>query len=60
METKASDASKVQCELCMKLIPRSEAKSAEAVDYVVYFCGLECYEQWATQRRTDELAAGAD
>jgi hypothetical protein len=25
----------------------SEAKMAEAVDYVAYFCGLECYAKWA-------------
>ena len=60
METNTSDVPKVQCELCLKLIPQSEAKSAEAVDYVVYFCGLECFEKWATQRRKDELAVGSD
>ena len=37
---------KVACEVCMKEIPRSEAKVEEAADYVVHFCGLECYEKW--------------
>ena len=40
----------VQCEVCMKEIPTSVAQSAEANDYVVYFCGLECYEDWAAEQ----------
>ncbi|MDQ1363573.1 MAG: hypothetical protein QG652_1434 [Pseudomonadota bacterium] len=39
----------VSCEICLKSIPVSEAKSAEAEDYVAYFCGLECYDQWKHQ-----------
>ena len=39
----------VPCEVCMKEIPRSEAKVEEASDYVAYFCGLECYEKWRTE-----------
>lgn len=44
----------LSCELCLKEIPVSEAKMEEAVDYVVYFCGLECYQQWLTQRPEQE------
>ena len=44
--TKLPDAERVKCEVCLKEIPKSEAKSAEARDYVAYFCGLECYEEW--------------
>jgi hypothetical protein len=40
------EAERVPCEMCLKLVPKSEAASAEARDYVVYFCGLECYEKW--------------
>ena len=36
----------VDCEICLKEIPLSEAKSEEATDYVMYFCGLECFEKW--------------
>lgn len=36
----------VPCEICLKEIPVSEAKSDEASDYVFYFCGLECYAKW--------------
>lgn len=39
----------VQCEVCMKEVPVSEAKVPEATDYVVYFCGLECYGKWKEQ-----------
>ena len=54
------DEAKVKCEVCLKEIPRSEAKSAEAIDYVVYFCGLDCYEKWGKNNRSDELAGGGD
>ncbi|MGA7800030.1 MAG: DUF3330 domain-containing protein [Gammaproteobacteria bacterium] len=37
---------KVRCETCLKEVPRSEATSAEADDYVGYFCGIECFQQW--------------
>ena len=37
----------VSCEVCMKSIPKSESKSAEAEEYVAYFCGLECFDQWS-------------
>ena len=37
---------KVSCEICEKEVPLSEASIREAEDYVLYFCGLECYEDW--------------
>ena len=36
----------VQCDVCLKEIPTTEAKNAEASDYVAHFCGLDCYEKW--------------
>ena len=36
----------VSCDTCMKEVPIDEANSFEAVDYVVHFCGLECFEKW--------------
>lgn len=44
----------IQCEICMIEIPVSEVMSSEALDYVMHFCGLECYDQWSKQ----ELEAG--
>ncbi len=46
---KPLEPDRVACEVCLKEIPISEAKSAEAVDYVQYFCGLECYDKWKKQ-----------
>lgn len=40
----------VSCEMCLKEVPRSEAAVPEATDYVVYFCGLACYQQWQQQQ----------
>ena len=40
----------VECNVCLKEIPKSEAKVEEATDYVAYFCGLECYEKWKSQQ----------
>ncbi len=39
----------IDCEICMKEIPSDEAKSAEGEDYVIHFCGLECYSKWREQ-----------
>lgn len=39
----------IQCGVCLKEIPVSEAKSAEAADYVRHFCGLACYDLWRKQ-----------
>jgi len=36
----------LQCEVCLKEIPRSVAKSHEGVEYVHYFCGADCYALW--------------
>ena len=39
----------VECEICLKEIPSSEAKMEEASDYVWFFCGLDCYAKWREQ-----------
>ena len=36
----------VACEVCMKQIPKDVAKSFEGEEYVLHFCGLECYTKW--------------
>jgi len=43
----------ISCQVCQHEIPVSEAIVPEASDYVVYFCGLDCYAAW--QRRSDLL-----
>ena len=44
----------VDCEICLKEIPLSEAKNEEATDYVMYFCGLECFEKWKESKGAEE------
>ena len=44
-ENKSSDET-VTCEVCLKEIEASESLSEEAEDYVINFCGLECYNKW--------------
>jgi len=39
----------IECEVCLKEIPVSEARSEEASDYVAYFFGIECYAKWTAQ-----------
>ena len=47
---KPVEPQRVPCEVCLKEVPESEAKMAEARDYVAYFCGLECYDKWRRER----------
>lgn len=41
---------KVSCEVCLKEIPISEASSVKATDYILYYCGLDCYDKWKKQQ----------
>ncbi len=36
----------VACEVCEKEVPKTESTVAEAADYVMFFCGLDCYQEW--------------
>ncbi len=42
-------AIRVPCHVCRHEIPASEALVPEATDYLVYFCGLDCYQAWLDQ-----------
>jgi len=44
-----SDDDTVACSVCLKEVPLSEAVNEEATDYVVHFCGLDCYDKWKKQ-----------
>lgn len=46
---KPAELETVACEVCMKEVPVSEATVPEATDYVVHFCGLDCYQKWKAQ-----------
>lgn len=54
-----SEVKKIPCKICMKEVPLSEAKSAEAVDYVAYFCGLDCYNEWKNKSEKAAAQSGA-
>lgn len=39
-------AERISCETCCREVPRDEAVSAEASDYILYFCGVACFNRW--------------
>ncbi len=49
---KPAEVKMVGCEVCLKEIPKAEARAEEVDDYVLYFCGLECYGKW--QKKEEE------
>ena len=51
--TNTDDMELIECEVCLKEIPKSGAKSDEASEYIRYFCGLDCYEKWQKSRHHD-------
>ena len=53
-EKKSTQDEMVACEVCLKEIPITEAKNEEATDYVVHFCGLDCYAKWKEQNNKEE------
>ncbi|MFP4560796.1 MAG: DUF3330 domain-containing protein [Thiohalorhabdus sp.] len=50
----STDPAKVTCEVCMAEVPHDDAKSMESSDYVVYFCGLDCYDRWVDDGQEEE------
>ncbi len=48
------------CDVCCKEVPRSEALSAEATDYVYYFCGPDCYGKWKAEADSAVGESGRD
>jgi hypothetical protein len=49
LDDQSASFERIRCEVCHIDIPLSEAVVAEATDYVVYFCGLDCYDRWRHQ-----------
>lgn len=50
----SSDEKLLSCEVCLKEMPASGAKSEEVEEYIYYFCGPECYKEWQQQDSKDE------
>lgn len=51
---KQTKSEHVECNICMKEVPRSEAQVDEASDYVAHFCGLDCFDKWKNQKEEGE------
>jgi len=39
----------ISCDICLAEIPASETNNDETTEYVIHYCGLECYEKWKSQ-----------
>ncbi len=53
-----AEPGQLACDICMTEIPSSECGIPEAQEYVMFFCGLECYQRWVTQRQNESPRAG--
>jgi hypothetical protein len=51
---KTSERVLVSCAVCLRDIPYDESSVVEVDDYVMYFCGLECFQVWRKTRRTPD------
>ncbi len=50
MRKKTIKIKHIQCNVCQNEVPKSVAKSFEGSDYVFYFCGPNCYDNWLKKR----------
>lgn len=50
----------IACEVCLKEVPRSVAKSHEGAEYVYHFCGAQCYQEWLATPAMQEIALTVD
>ncbi len=41
----------ISCDVCLKEIPPSVAKSLEGSELMVNFCGIECHDKWIHQEQ---------
>ena len=57
--TEPPEVEQVACDVCLKEVPKSEATVAEAVDYVMHFCGLECYSKWKSEGEKPKPQGGS-
>lgn len=44
----------VPCEVCRREVPKDEAQSPEGQEYLIFLCGLDCYNQWRDDNGPDE------
>jgi hypothetical protein len=51
---KSVDPERVACGICLREVPYTDAQHDEGGDYVMHFCGLECYKIWREQNKEDQ------
>ena len=56
---KPSHVEHIACGVCLKEVPKSGAMVAEAADYMLHFCGLECFAKWKAGDKKSGQKAGA-
>ena len=50
---KTGNASTVDCGVCFREIPLDAAFTPEGADYVMHFCGLDCYRRFTERAAHD-------
>ncbi|MEN8177085.1 MAG: hypothetical protein ABFS39_00515 [Pseudomonadota bacterium] len=48
---KPNEVEKLDQDICMREIPKSELGVSEADDYILYYCGTEYYAQQAKDKQ---------
>lgn len=43
----------LSCEICLREMPHDLVHTHEGPDYVLHFCGLDCYRTW--QKRQEAM-----
>ncbi len=41
----------VACSICRKEIPLSSALTPQGAEYIEYFCGIECYQEFVAEHK---------
>jgi hypothetical protein len=44
----------IACAVCRKEIPLSSAFTPQGAEYIGFFCGIECYEEFLAEQKSNE------
>ncbi len=44
----------IACAICRKEIPLSSAFTPQGAEYIGFFCGIECYEEFLAEQKSNE------
>lgn len=42
----------IPCSVCRKEIPLSSALTPQGAEYIEYFCGIECYQEFMAMQKS--------